>query len=103
MFLPILQIIIDLLNQAQWRPPWDTGIPPEELFSGPSIVLWVLAWVFLSIGAVVLTILIIYTKYGREISIKLSVITIITASTFLGFSFHFFLLQAGFIIAKKRI
>ncbi len=71
-------------------------VPPEELFDGPSLLLWVIAWIFLIIGLVSFMILIIYTKYGREISVKLSIISIIFASTFLGFSFHFFLLQFGF-------
>ena len=57
----------------------------------PSITLWALAWVLLSIGLVSITVLALYTKYGRELSIKLSVITITIASISLGFAIHFFL------------
>jgi len=68
---------------------------PEEMFDGPSVWLWGLAWIFLFIGIVVLGVLIVYTKYGREVSIKLSLISISIASSFLGFSVHFFLLHHG--------
>ncbi|MHA1291783.1 MAG: hypothetical protein ACTSQJ_03835 [Promethearchaeota archaeon] len=68
---------------------------PGEAFQGPNLLLWVLAWIFFVIGIVALTILIIYTKYGRDISIKLSVISIMLSSIFLGFSIHFFLLHLG--------
>ncbi|MFX1410610.1 MAG: hypothetical protein ACFFA6_09670 [Promethearchaeota archaeon] len=61
----------------------------------PSLTLWVLAWIFLFIGLASLIILVIYTKYGREISIRLSLISIIIAAFFLGFSLHFFLLNWG--------
>jgi len=61
----------------------------------PSLTLWVLAWLFLIIGLVALTVLVIYTRYGREKSVRLSVISIIIASIFLGFSIHFFLLNWG--------
>ncbi|MBY8991076.1 MAG: hypothetical protein KGD58_10020 [Candidatus Lokiarchaeota archaeon] len=61
----------------------------------PSLSLWVLAWIFLFIGLAALTILVVYTRYGREKSVRLSVITIIIASVFLGFSIHFFLLNLG--------
>ena len=61
----------------------------------PSLSLWILAWIFLFIGIISLIILIVYTKYGREISVRLSVITVIIASIFLGFSFHFLLLSWG--------
>jgi hypothetical protein len=61
----------------------------------PSLLLWVLAWIFLFIGLAALTILVVYTRYGREKSVRLSVISIITASVFLGFSIHFFLLNWG--------
>ncbi len=73
----------------------DTPPPLEEAFQGPSLALWVFAWIFLIIGIIILFILIIYTKYGRETSIRLSVITISLVSFFLGFSFHFFLLHFG--------
>ena len=61
----------------------------------PSLSLWVFAWLFLVIGLVSLTILIIYTKYGREVSVRLSIISIVIASIFLGFAIHFFLLSWG--------
>jgi len=64
-------------------------------FEVPSLSLWILAWLFLIIGLVTLMILIIYTRYGREISIKLSVISIVITSVLLGFSIHFFLLNFG--------
>ncbi|MCK4479085.1 MAG: hypothetical protein KAV01_01035 [Candidatus Lokiarchaeota archaeon] len=61
----------------------------------PSLSLWVFAWLFLIIGLVSLTILILYTKYGREVSVRLSIISIVIASIFLGFALHFFLLSWG--------
>ncbi|MFX1378505.1 MAG: hypothetical protein ACFFA4_05390 [Promethearchaeota archaeon] len=61
----------------------------------PSLTIWVLAWFFLIIGIISLTILIIYTKYGREISIKLSIITAVISAVFLAFAFHFLLLSYG--------
>ena len=61
----------------------------------PSLALWVVAWIFLIVGIASLTVLIIYTKYGREISIRLSILTVIVASVFLGFAFHFLLLSFG--------
>ncbi len=61
----------------------------------PSLTLWALAWLFLFIGLFALTILVIYTRYGREKSVRLSVISIFIASVFLGFSIHFFLLSWG--------
>jgi hypothetical protein len=81
------------MNQFKW--PWEEK-PIEEIFEGPSLPLWIIAWVFLAVGLISLTVLIVYTKYGREISIRLSVITIVISSIFLGFAFHFFLLSAGF-------
>ncbi|MFX1274874.1 MAG: hypothetical protein ACFFBP_16675 [Promethearchaeota archaeon] len=64
-------------------------------FIPPSIPLWVFAWIFLIIGCISLAILIIYTKYGRDISIKLSILTIIISAVFLAFGFHFILLNIG--------
>ena len=61
----------------------------------PSLTLWTLAWIFLIIGLVALTVLVVYTRYGREKSVRLSVLSIIVASVFLGFSIHFFLLNWG--------
>ncbi|NHJ20257.1 MAG: hypothetical protein EAX91_04875 [Candidatus Lokiarchaeota archaeon] len=64
-------------------------------FQVPSMTIWVLAWVFLVIGFFSLAILIIYTKYGRELSIRLSIISIIISAILLGFAFHFFLITFG--------
>ena len=61
----------------------------------PSLTIWALAWVFLIIGIISLTILVIYTKYGREISIKLSIISGVISAVFLGFAIHFLLLSWG--------
>ncbi|TFG00420.1 MAG: hypothetical protein EU541_02285 [Promethearchaeota archaeon] len=59
----------------------------------PSIPLWVLAWLFLVIGIISLLILLVYTRYGRDFSLKLSILTIVLSSVLLGFSIHFFLLN----------
>ncbi|MFX0057824.1 MAG: hypothetical protein ACFE85_05775 [Candidatus Hodarchaeota archaeon] len=64
-------------------------------FEIPSLILWILAWIFLVIGIIALIALVLYTKYGRELSIKLSVISIAFASVFLGFAIHFFLKSLG--------
>ncbi|MEE9378254.1 MAG: hypothetical protein V3V33_09475 [Candidatus Lokiarchaeia archaeon] len=61
----------------------------------PSLSIWVFAWIFLVIGLISLTVLIIYTKYGRELSVRLSIISIVIAAIFLGFAIHFFLLSYG--------
>ncbi|UCC19087.1 MAG: hypothetical protein JSV62_13430 [Promethearchaeota archaeon] len=61
----------------------------------PSLSLAVFAWLFLVIGLTSLAILILYTKYGREISVRLSIISIVIASLFLAFAIHFFLLNMG--------
>ncbi|MFW9818228.1 MAG: hypothetical protein ACFFE5_01365 [Candidatus Thorarchaeota archaeon] len=61
----------------------------------PSLTIWSLAWVFLIIGLISLTILVIYTKYGREISIKLSIINAVISAIFLAFALHFLLLSWG--------
>ncbi|MFX0000489.1 MAG: hypothetical protein ACFE9Q_08340 [Candidatus Hodarchaeota archaeon] len=60
-----------------------------------SLSIWVFGWIFLFIGLVSLTILVIYTKYGREVSIRLSILTVAFASIFLGFALHFLLLSWG--------
>lgn len=60
-----------------------------------SLSLWIFAWIFLIIGLTSLTILIIYTKYGREVSVRLSIISIVIASVFLGFALHFLFLSWG--------
>jgi hypothetical protein len=93
--LLLLLLIIKIISINQFKWPWEER-PIEELFEGPSLPLWIIAWVFLAVGLISLTVLIVYTKYGREISIRLSVITIVISSIFLGFAFHFFLLSAGF-------
>lgn len=64
-------------------------------FEVPSLSLWIFAWIFLVIGIITLGILVVYTRYGREISIKLSVISIAISSILFGFSIHFFLLNFG--------
>jgi hypothetical protein len=64
-------------------------------FQVPSIPIWSLAWTFLVIGILAIVILILYTKYGRELSIKLTLLSIIFAAVFLGFSIHFFLISFG--------
>jgi len=95
MFFTLLLLIIKIISMNQFKWPWEER-PIEELFEGPSLPLWIIAWVFLAVGLISLTVLIVYTKYGREISIRLSAITIVISSIFLGFAFHFFLLSAGF-------
>ena len=87
--------VINLITFYQIEWPWD-DIHPEEWYEGPSLLLWVLGWIFISIGLTSIIILIIYTKYGREVSIKLSVITILLGSIFLGFGLHFILLNFGY-------
>ena len=93
--LSLIIWIIDLLTLYQIKWPWDER-PPEEWYEGPSLILWILGWVFLCIGLTFFAVLVIYTKYGREISIKLSVLTILMGSIFLGFGFHFILLNFGY-------
>ncbi len=94
MIFSLLLSVLSLIVPNQLFPT-ENQKPIEESFLGPSLVLWVFAWIFLSLGAVALVILILYTKFGRKASIKLSVITIVIASIFLGLSFHFFLLHFG--------
>jgi len=64
-------------------------------FQIPSLTIWILAWIFLIIGLFALTTLVVYTRYGRELSIKLSIISISISAVLLGFSFHFFLITFG--------
>ncbi|KKN16620.1 hypothetical protein LCGC14_0974120 [marine sediment metagenome] len=59
----------------------------------PSLSIWIFAWIFLFIGIASLVVLIVYSKYGREISVRLSIISIVFSSIFLGFGFHFLLLS----------
>ncbi len=61
----------------------------------PSLTIWVLAWFFLIIGLISLTVLVLYTKYGREISIKLSILSGVISAIFLAFALHFLLLSWG--------
>jgi len=61
----------------------------------PSLSIWIFGWIFLFIGLISLIVLIIYSKYGREVSVRLSVISIMITSIFLGFAFHFLLLSWG--------
>lgn len=92
---PIILFMIKIISVNQYKWPWEDK-PIEEFFEGPSLTLWIISWVFMSIGLIALTVLIVYTKYGREISIRLSIIAIVMSSIFLGFAFHFLLLQAGY-------
>jgi hypothetical protein len=64
-------------------------------FEIPSLTLWTLAWIFLLIGIFLIVVLILYTKYGRELSMKLTIISIVFSSVFLGFATHFFLISIG--------
>ena len=64
-------------------------------FEIPSLSVWVLAWVFSIIGLLSLIILVVYTRFGREISIKLSIVSLAFASVFIGFGIHFFLITFG--------
>jgi len=61
----------------------------------PSPTIWALGWVFLIIGLISLAVLVIYTKYGREISIKLSIISSVISAVFIAFALHFLLLSWG--------
>ncbi|MFX1388795.1 MAG: hypothetical protein ACFE9Z_01875 [Promethearchaeota archaeon] len=61
----------------------------------PSLTLWVFGWIFLIIGLISLAVLILYTKYGRETSIRLSILSIIVSAIFLAFAVHFILLSFG--------
>jgi MFS family permease len=93
MVFEILSGLIDLVFQIE--NPFE-GRPVEEWFDIPSMVLWVFGWIFLGLGITAFLVLVVYTKYGREASIRLSVITIIIASIFLAFAFHFLLLNFGY-------
>ncbi|MFO8019421.1 MAG: hypothetical protein R6U96_12375 [Promethearchaeia archaeon] len=94
MFLAVFMWLLNVIVPCQFGGD-NQEAPPEEAFQGPNLVLYVFAWIFLVIGIIALTVLVLYTKYGREISIKLSVLSITIASIFLGFSLHFFLLHFG--------
>jgi len=61
----------------------------------PSLSIWIFGWIFLFVGLTSLIVLIVYSKYGREVSVRLSVISIVVTSIFLGFAFHFLLLSWG--------
>jgi hypothetical protein len=64
-------------------------------FEIPSLPIWVLAWIFLVVGLLSLIVLVVYTRFGREVSIKLSVIAVAITAVFLGFAIHFFLIIFG--------
>jgi hypothetical protein len=64
-------------------------------FDIPSITLWTLAWIFLIIGIISVIVLVLYTKYGRELSMKLTILSIAFSAIFLGFATHFFLTSMG--------
>jgi hypothetical protein len=64
-------------------------------FEIPSWSVWTLAWIFLILGVLTLIVLVVYTRFGREISIKLSIIFITSTAIFLGFGIHFFLISFG--------
>ncbi|MBY8982976.1 MAG: hypothetical protein KGD57_08510 [Candidatus Lokiarchaeota archaeon] len=58
-------------------------------------LIWFLAWLFVVFGIIVFIMLLVYAKYGRDLSIKYALIFIIIASVLLGFSIHFFLVSFG--------
>lgn len=93
--LPLLIWIVIKFLILQIDNPYE-GRPPEEWYEGPSIFLWYFGWFFLLFALIGFLILVMYTKYGREVSIRLSVITIVVSSTFLGLAFHFLLLSFGY-------
>jgi len=95
MLLQLLLLIISFASPNQSDDGSEKPLP-KEAFQGPSLAILIFAWIFLIIGLIAIVVLVLYTKYGREISIKLSVIAITFASIFLGFSFHFFLINAGY-------
>jgi len=60
-----------------------------------NLPLWILAWFFLIFGILSLIVLLVYSKYGRELSMKFSIINILITSSLLAFSIHFFLITLG--------
>ena len=64
-------------------------------FEIPSLSVWILAWVFVVIGLLALIVLVVYTRFGREVSIRLSIISVTFAAIFIGFGIHFFLISFG--------
>jgi hypothetical protein len=72
-------------------------------FKVPSIPIWTLAWIFLITGLLAIVVLIIYTKYGREISIKLSLLSIIVAAVFHIIPLILYKKKANFHIISKNI
>lgn len=98
-------LFLKLVSSSQFITLYQFELPEFELpeewqidfeFTLPSLTLWIFSWIFLFIGLIALMVLIIYTKYGRELSIRLSIIAIVISSICLGFSFHFFLLNFGY-------
>jgi hypothetical protein len=55
----------------------------------------VYAWILIVIGIISAVALVIYTEYGRDVSVPFSVTMLIIASVCIGFSIHFFLISAG--------
>ncbi|MBD3352269.1 MAG: hypothetical protein GF364_12350 [Candidatus Lokiarchaeota archaeon] len=54
-------------------------------------LLW-LAWILVIVGIIAVVALVVYTEFGRDPSIPLSILLIIIASVALGFSIHLFLI-----------
>jgi hypothetical protein len=59
------------------------------------MVLFVYAWILIIIGIIAAGGLVIYTEYGRDVSVPFSVTMLIIASISIGFSIHFFLISSG--------
>jgi len=59
------------------------------------IELYIWAWILVIIGIGFLCVLILYTKYSTEVSMKLYIITIVFSSISLGFGVHLFLTNLG--------
>ncbi len=57
--------------------------------------IYVWAWILTAIGIGFLSVLILYTKYSSDISVRLYAITIVVAAICLGFAIHLFLSNAG--------
>ncbi len=52
----------------------------------------VFAWLLIIFGVLAAIALVIYTEFGRDVSIPFSVIMILVASLCIGFSIHLFLI-----------
>ena len=55
----------------------------------------VLAWLLIVFGVIAAVALIIYTQYGRDVSIPFSVIMSVIAAFCIGFSIHLFLISGS--------